>query len=98
MSGLLCIEIHSVHPISNLLRHPTEPTCNYDPVEGLTLAPDTDPIEKIKQLEDQIGGLLVSRPPVAVTKSLVALLKQRLSDKQSGNRSTSPSHNGKSNL
>lgn len=37
-----------------LYRHPTEPQCSYDPVEGLTLAPDTDPLEKIKQLEDQI--------------------------------------------
>jgi hypothetical protein len=35
--------------------HPTEPQCSYDPVEGLTLAPDTDPLEKIKELEDQIG-------------------------------------------
>lgn len=34
--------------------HPTEPQCSYDPVEGLTLAPDIDPIEKIKQLEDQV--------------------------------------------
>lgn len=37
--------------------HPTEPQCSYDPVEGLTLAPDTDPLEKIKQLEDQISQL-----------------------------------------
>ncbi|KAJ7597133.1 hypothetical protein C8J56DRAFT_1159103 [Mycena floridula] len=37
--------------------HPTEPQCSYDPVEGLTLAPDTDPVEKIKQLEDQISQL-----------------------------------------
>ncbi|KAG2023389.1 nuclear protein [Coprinopsis cinerea AmutBmut pab1-1] len=37
--------------------HPTEPQCSYDPIEGLTLAPDTDPIEKIKQLEDQITQL-----------------------------------------
>jgi len=34
--------------------HPTEPQCSYDPVEGLTLAPDTDPVEKIKDLENQI--------------------------------------------
>ena len=34
--------------------HPTEPQCSYDPTEGLRLAPDTDPIEKIKELEDQI--------------------------------------------
>ncbi|KAK7058889.1 hypothetical protein VNI00_001513 [Paramarasmius palmivorus] len=37
--------------------HPTEPQCSYDPVEGLTLAPDTDPVEKIKQLEEQISTL-----------------------------------------
>lgn len=37
--------------------HPTEPQCSYDPVEGLTLAPDTDPIDKIRQLEDQIALL-----------------------------------------
>ena len=35
--------------------HPPEPQCSYDPVEGLTLAPDTDPLEKMKELEDQIG-------------------------------------------
>lgn len=35
--------------------HPTEPQCSYDPVEGLTLAPDTDPLEKIRQLESQIS-------------------------------------------
>ncbi|KAH9486845.1 hypothetical protein JR316_0000910 [Psilocybe cubensis] len=37
--------------------HPTEPQCSYDPVEGLRLAPDTDPVEKIKELEDQIAEL-----------------------------------------
>ncbi|TEB39284.1 hypothetical protein FA13DRAFT_1656590 [Coprinellus micaceus] len=37
--------------------HPTEPQCSYDPVEGLTLAPDTDPLDKIRQLEDQIALL-----------------------------------------
>ncbi|PFH54563.1 hypothetical protein AMATHDRAFT_134575 [Amanita thiersii Skay4041] len=35
--------------------HPPEPQCSYDPVEGLTLAPDTDPVERIKQLEEQIS-------------------------------------------
>lgn len=35
--------------------HPTEPQCSYDPVEGLTLAPDTNPVEKIKELEEQIS-------------------------------------------
>lgn len=44
-------------PISYLYvtRHPTEPQCSYDPVEGLTLAPETDPMDRIKSLEDQIG-------------------------------------------
>ncbi|KIM85323.1 hypothetical protein PILCRDRAFT_817327 [Piloderma croceum F 1598] len=37
--------------------HPTEPQCSYDPVEGLTLAPETDPMEKIRLLEDQITHL-----------------------------------------
>ncbi|KAF7339400.1 hypothetical protein MSAN_02153900 [Mycena sanguinolenta] len=37
--------------------HPTEPQCSYDPVDGLTLAPDTDPVEKIRQLENQIAQL-----------------------------------------
>ncbi len=37
--------------------HPSEPQCSYDPVEGLTLAPDTDPVEKIRQLESQICEL-----------------------------------------
>ncbi|KAK0465077.1 uncharacterized protein EV420DRAFT_937214 [Desarmillaria tabescens] len=37
--------------------HPSEPQCSYDPVEGLTLAPDTDPLERIRQLENQISQL-----------------------------------------
>ena len=36
--------------------HPTEPQCSYDPVEGLPLAPDADPLEKIKELEEQVGA------------------------------------------
>ncbi|KAF8496657.1 hypothetical protein JB92DRAFT_3225901 [Gautieria morchelliformis] len=37
--------------------HPTEPTCTYDPVEGLRLAPDTveDPTDRIRLLETQIS-------------------------------------------
>ncbi|KAJ7837528.1 hypothetical protein B0H14DRAFT_2791028 [Mycena olivaceomarginata] len=37
--------------------HPTTPQCIYDPVDGLRLAPDTDPVEKIRQLENQIAQL-----------------------------------------
>ena len=40
--------------VKHIFSHPSEPQCSYDPVEGLTLAPDTDPLEKIKELEDQI--------------------------------------------
>lgn len=36
-------------------RHPTEPSCSYDPVDGLPLAPDSGPLEKIKALEDQLS-------------------------------------------
>ncbi|KAI0321367.1 hypothetical protein OF83DRAFT_1100013 [Amylostereum chailletii] len=37
--------------------HPTEPQCSYDPVEGLPLAPDIDPADRIRQLEDQVALL-----------------------------------------
>lgn len=39
---------------SNIARHPAEPQCVYDPVDGLALAPDTDPIEKIRMLEEEV--------------------------------------------
>ncbi|KAI0286941.1 hypothetical protein BGY98DRAFT_942832 [Russula aff. rugulosa BPL654] len=37
--------------------HPTEPQCSYDPVEGLPLAADADPIDKIRELEEQVATL-----------------------------------------
>ncbi|KII93558.1 hypothetical protein PLICRDRAFT_171296 [Plicaturopsis crispa FD-325 SS-3] len=37
--------------------HPSEPQCSYDPVEGLSLAPDTDPLEKIRLLEEEVSEL-----------------------------------------
>ncbi|KAG8852080.1 hypothetical protein FRC20_001601 [Serendipita sp. 405] len=39
--------------------HPSEPTCTYDPIEGLVLAPDTveDPNERVRLLEAQINQL-----------------------------------------
>lgn len=58
--------------------HPTEPQCSYDPVEGLPLAPDADPLEKIKELEEQVAIL---------TKKLRS---QR--DSLSPSRSQSPNH------
>ncbi|KAN0100701.1 hypothetical protein V8E55_000685 [Tylopilus felleus] len=39
--------------------HPAEPQCVYDPVDGLALAPDTDPIEKIRMLEEEVSKLKI---------------------------------------
>ncbi|OJA10820.1 hypothetical protein AZE42_00268 [Rhizopogon vesiculosus] len=39
--------------------HPAEPHCVYDPVDGLTLAPDTDPLEKIRLLEEEVSKLKI---------------------------------------
>lgn len=49
-----CLLIHLSHTAFSR-RHPTEPQCSYDPVEGLPLAADADPIEKIRELEEQVG-------------------------------------------
>ncbi|VDC01900.1 unnamed protein product [Peniophora sp. CBMAI 1063] len=38
-------------------QHPVEPQCSYDPVEGLPLAPDIDPQDKIRELEEQVSQL-----------------------------------------
>ncbi|KAF8898643.1 hypothetical protein BD779DRAFT_26545 [Infundibulicybe gibba] len=71
--------------------HPTEPQCSYDPVEGLTLAPDTDPVEKIRQLEDQIcKTFFLYWPNPQRTYDSLAQLKNRLYEQQSGSRSVSP--------
>jgi len=42
--------------------HPTEPQCSYDPVEGLPLSADADPIEKIRELEEQVGVSIHNYP------------------------------------
>ncbi|KAF9229389.1 hypothetical protein BS17DRAFT_824999 [Gyrodon lividus] len=39
--------------------HPLEPQCVYDPVDGLALAQDTDPIEKIRMLEEEVSKLKI---------------------------------------
>src|SRR5262245_20898575 len=44
----------SLHLLVFISRHPSEPQCSYDPVEGLTLAPDTDPMAKIRLLEEEV--------------------------------------------
>ncbi|KAI0830703.1 hypothetical protein BC628DRAFT_1312698 [Trametes gibbosa] len=37
--------------------HPTEPQCSYDPIEGLPIAPNVEPSERIRMLEEQIFQL-----------------------------------------
>lgn len=64
--------------------HPTEPQCSYDPVEGLPLAPDADPFEKIRELEEQVGALLYSR---ACSIDLI-----RISDSHEKNEITARKH------
>ncbi|KAF9069139.1 hypothetical protein BDP27DRAFT_1522180 [Rhodocollybia butyracea] len=64
--------------------HPTEPQCSYDPVEGLTLAPETDPVDKIRQLEEQIK-------PFDSWSS--ASLKNKLYDKQATDQPSTPQSN-----
>lgn len=83
-------------PNSNLVRsHPTEPQCSYDPVEGLPLAADADPIEKIRELEEQVGAwLCVCQCSTNVT-SILAILTRRLKSQRgsvSPSRSQSPNH------
>lgn len=43
------------HCTNTATRHPVEPQCSYDPVDGLPLAPDIDPQDKIRELEEQVG-------------------------------------------
>lgn len=51
---------HLLIIFSITIRHPKEPSCTYDPVEGLVLAPDTvdDPTERVKLLEAQISQFI----------------------------------------
>lgn len=73
-------------------RHPEEPQCSYDPIEGLTLADSINPGEKIRQLEEQIGKLDPSRLAKAscLISSFKAELKRKLQEAGIAN-SPSPS-------
>lgn len=46
---------YNINSTKRSISHPAEPQCSYDPTENLILAPDTDPIEKMKNLEKKIG-------------------------------------------
>jgi hypothetical protein len=56
----LCVSLPAIPIVNQNIekypRHPSEPQCSYDPVEGLALAPEIDAMEKIRLLEEQIGG------------------------------------------
>jgi hypothetical protein len=82
--------------------HPAEPQCSYDPVEGLPLAPDTDPLEKIKQLENEICAApyyILPKNTDLLTIFKPAHLKSRLYDQQGLPGSVSPNrpHSNTSN-
>ncbi|KAK7007951.1 hypothetical protein R3P38DRAFT_3026765 [Favolaschia claudopus] len=69
--------------------HPAEPQCSYDLVDGFALAPDTDPAQKIKQLETQIALLknkLHERKPSSPASVPLAPADD------SDNETVSPSH------
>jgi hypothetical protein len=73
-------------------RHPAEPQCSYDPVEGLTLAPDIDPMERIKQLEEQICSFPFQYFTLHFIHGTSTVnLKSQLHEQQFASRSISPS-------
>lgn len=84
------------HPSS---RHPTEPQCSYDPVDGLPIAPDVDPAERMRILEEQICAYTVAlglahMPTVTTRHFSTAQLRSQLNEARNFNsRSASPSQN-----
>ncbi len=45
-------------PDNDACSHPTEPQCSYDPVEGLPIASNADPSERMRMLEEQISTFM----------------------------------------
>ena len=80
--------LHLLH-VASSRRHPTEPQCSYDPVEGLPLAPDADPIDKIRELEEQVG-VSIYYCPCSTVHLRVATLSRKLVEVTEGKR-VSPS-------
>ncbi|TRM66190.1 hypothetical protein BD626DRAFT_486984 [Schizophyllum amplum] len=70
--------------------HPAEPQCLYDPVDGLTPAPDIDPYERIRELEEQIAHLRQQLPE----QSDPGFTNPSASEKTSPLSSDSPEYNG----
>ena len=91
LSALRFINVTIIPPRS----HPTEPQCSYDPVEGLPLAADADPLEKIRELEEQVGGLPCNRSCSIDLMFSLAILTRKLKSRPgsvSPSRSRSPNH------
>ena len=61
-------------------------------MEGLVLAPDTDPVEKIRHLEEEISTFIIQSPSVSAYPVSPAQLKSRIFDQQT-HLSPSPSRN-----
>ena len=73
--------------------HPTEPQCFYDPVEGLKLAPHTNPLDKIKELENEIRKGYSKIYLTLLYDIPLVHLKSRLYEEQEAlSCSSSPSH------
>jgi len=82
--------LHLSH-VASSRRHPTEPHCSYDPVEGLPLSADADPIDRIRELEEQVG-VSIYYCPCSTAHSRVAILTRKLKSQRSPSRSVSPNH------
>jgi hypothetical protein len=80
--------LHLSH-VASSRRHPTEPQCSYDPVEGLPLSADADPLEKVRELEEQVG-VSIYYCPCSTVHFRVATLTRKLKS-QRGSVSPSPS-------
>ena len=63
------VRLHLSH-LTSSRRHPTEPQCSYDPVEGLPLSADADPLEKIRELEEVVGVSIYYCPYVRLLISV----------------------------
>ncbi|SRR6266852_3304212 len=90
---LLHLLLH-LSDVASYCRHPTEPQCSYDPVEGLPLAADADPIDKIRELEEQVCVSIYYWPCSTVHFHLATLTRRLKSQRGSlsPSRSVSPNH------
>lgn len=64
-------------------RHPTEPTCTYDPVDGLILISDTENnVDKVRLLESQICEVFAFFCYSSFADFMIAELKLKLQEAQ----------------